>query len=114
MLLELGTHFTCFTGTEVQILALLVQKYNSDRMTVKNFQMLLELSTYFTCFTGRNVQILTRKALLDDEALVTCTSTSPMAEAASFAPDMRACLRKLVQYPSSALLFAPRSIQLSS
>ena len=83
-------------------------------MTVKNFEMLLELGPHFPCFTGTQVQILTRKALLDDEALVTCTSTSPMAEPASFAPDMRACLSKLVQYPSSALLFAPRTLQLSS
>ena len=43
----MGTHFTCFTGTTVQILT----------------QKAL-LSTQFTFFTGTKVQILTQKALL--------------------------------------------------
>jgi hypothetical protein len=45
----LGTHFTCFKGTKVQILT---QKALAGALGIQ-----------FTCFTGRKVQILTQKAL---------------------------------------------------
>jgi hypothetical protein len=47
----LGTQFTCFTGTKVEIL-LLVGMWAQPPMYVR--------FTQFTCFTGTKVEILTQ------------------------------------------------------
>jgi hypothetical protein len=57
-----GTHFTCFTGTKVQILtqkAVLVDLAGSERVYKTG-----NIGTLFICLTGTKVQILTQKAVL--------------------------------------------------
>jgi hypothetical protein len=51
---EAGAHFTCFTGTKVQMLQLCV---SADPEGAR------EAGAHFTCFTGTKVQMPTQKAL---------------------------------------------------
>jgi hypothetical protein len=53
-----GTHFTCFTGTKVQILT---QKLEAALTFLPSQIGALTACTEFTCFTGTKVQILTQK-----------------------------------------------------
>ena len=52
---QLGTHFTCFTGTKVKILT---QKRCAGSRPPRALRV---FATHFTCFTGTKVQTLTQK-----------------------------------------------------
>jgi hypothetical protein len=55
-----GTQFTCFTGTNAQILAQLRLKYKTHESCQDTDE---GLTTQFPCFTSTNVQILTPEDL---------------------------------------------------
>jgi hypothetical protein len=60
----LGTQFTCFTGTKVQILTH-AKSTSTDAAHPQEI-----LGTQFTCFTGTKVQILTQKALVESNFII--------------------------------------------
>jgi hypothetical protein len=80
-----GIHFTCFTGTRVQIL------------TQKALMALYVPGIHVTCFSATRVQILTQKALpvrefLSEYTTKPVTFSSPDKESAAAAKQVYAAL----------------------
>ena len=77
----LGTHFTCFTGTNVQMLAqnALLARHFTPSMSRSTFCLICVrmLGTHFTCFTSTEVQILTPEELASLHLLDVYCSVDP-------------------------------------